>query len=497
MKHPLARMRLVALASLALAGLGAGAGCSSSEGFGNLLAGQPCDAFTIHTDPRCACCSKSPGVCTSGVTECAPEGASPTCGDPCPSGLACVEVNGKHVCGTESKCDGEPRQACGACGVSTRTCENGTWSAWSECTGQGECSPGAVEGCGTGKTRTCDGTCHFGECVSECSPGQTDTVSCGNCGTSTRTCDANGVWGQYSACSGEGACSPGSVTSCNGGTQACDASCQYGPCLECQPGRTDTIQCATCQTQTRTCDSNGRWGAYGECVDSGACRPGDTRSCAGGQQTCTSSCEWSSCVPFECQPGTPLVTSCGLCGTQTTPCNADGTYGTPGGCESQGVCTPGATQLCGTNGIQVCDQACAWESCLPIECTSGDSETEACGLCGTRSRSCENGRWTAFSACADAGVCSPNAKQSCGNGGTQTCGKSCQWGQCLGQTCDGSFVQSCGVCGIQTRTCQNGVWSPFSACTGERDCIPGTTRTCNGDSGTQACNFQCFWDACQ
>lgn len=57
-------------------------------------------------------------------------------------------------------------------------------------------------------------------------------------------------------------------------------------------------------------------------------------------------------------------------------------------------------------------------------------------------------------------------------------------------------MQSCGVCGIQTRTCSNGVWSSFSGCTGERDCIPGTSESC-GDGGTRSCNFQCFWDTCQ
>jgi hypothetical protein len=52
------------------------------------------------------------------------------------------------------------------------------------------------------------------------------------------------------------------------------------------------------------------------------------------------------------------------------------------------------------------------------------------------------------------------------------------------------------VCGIQTRVCNNGNWSAFSACNGERDCIPGTSEDCGGGT-SRSCNFQCFWDACQ
>jgi hypothetical protein len=43
----------------------------------------------------------------------------------------------------------------------------------------------------------------------------------------------------------------------------------------------------------------------------------------------------------------------------------------------------------------------------------------------------------------------------------------------MGQPCNGPLSQSCGHCGTQTRTCDNGVLSPWQDCTGETPVPPG------------------------
>lgn len=84
-------------------------------------------------------------------------------------------------------------------------------------------------------------------------------------------------------------------------------------------------------------------------------------------------------------------------------------------------------------------------------CVSGQTRTDACGNCGTR---------------------------------TRTCGQNCQWGQwgtCSGQgTCAPGAVQTrdCRDCGTQSRTCSSRCqWSDFDACEGP-----------DPDSGNRACD---------
>ncbi len=89
---------------------------------------------------------------------------------------------------------GTEERDCGRCGTQSRTCNSGTWSGWSTCSGQGECEPGAtdVEACGTGKSRTltCGNSCEWipGQCVNGSNGG-------GNTGTTGNACDDNGDCG--------------------------------------------------------------------------------------------------------------------------------------------------------------------------------------------------------------------------------------------------------------------------------------------------------------
>jgi hypothetical protein len=390
---PLARS--VSIAGALLGGLLGlfGAGCSSSEGLGNLLAGQACDAFTITTDPRCACCSERGGFCTSGLSECAPEDASPTCGNRCPEGLSCnKQPDGKSICGQKTECVGQRQQACGNCGAQNRTCEAGEWSRWSTCEDEGECAAGSSE-------------------------------------------------------------------RCSGGSRTCDAQCSWGECEQC------------------------------------ACDPGDTQECSGGEQQCNGNCQWGQCVQYACQTGETQEQACGNCGTQTLTCTANHTW-SAGACQDEGECAAGDFQACGGGTYHECSAKCAWSACAAVTCTPGGSETEACGNCGSRSRECVRGEWTAFGACKNAGVCAPNDSQACGNGGTQTCNNACNWNACTGQKCDGSSVELCGNCGFHSRTCSNGTWSAYGACNGERDCLPGAEKAC-GAGMTQTCGLDCYWAACQ
>lgn len=63
--------------------------------------------------------------------------------------------------------------------------------------------------------------------------------------------------------------------------------------------------------------------------------------------------------------------------------------------------------------------------------------TQGCGNCGTQSRVCNGGQWSAWSACMNPGDCAPGAVQACGNNGSQSCTAQCKWGSCQpgGPTC--------------------------------------------------------------
>ncbi len=247
--------------------------------------------------------------------------------------------------------------------------------------------------------------------------------------------------------------------------------------------------CGNCGSQSRTCDK-GNWSAWGACVGQGACAPNGTQSCGmNGTQTCIAQCQWGDCVGQTCLG--PIAQGCDNCGTQSRACN-NGVWSAWGSCANQGVCVPNATQACGTGGTQTCDPAsCQWGACV----TCSGSSSQACGNCGTQSRTCNGGVWSAWGQCTGQGVCSWGANQSCGSGGTQTCNAQCQWGDCTGQTCSGPSTQACGSCGTQSRTCNNGAWSAWGACSGQGVCAPNATQAC-GSSGTQTCNAQCTWGDC-
>lgn len=260
------------------------------------------------------------------------------------------------------------------------------------------------------------------------------------------------------------------------------------PSEKCEGARDEA--CGNCGTRTRTCN-DGVWSDWGACVGQGACTPNATESCeGGGTRTCGSRCQWDACEPKKPCEG-PASEACGNCGTRARTCGKSGNWSDWSACTGEGVCELNTTEACGAGGTRTCVAGCQWGSCTGQTCTG--PSTESCGKCGTRTRSCDNGTWSSWSACTGEGTCAPSATQACGTGGTQTCNATCQWGGCTDQTCSGSSTQTCGTCGTQSRTCSNGIWSSWSTCA-ECSCPdpnacparPHATATCVG-----TCGFTC------
>ena len=100
-------------------------------------------------------------------------------------------------------------------------------------------------------------------------PGRTEMVSCGMCGTLTRFCTSARVW-EAGACEGESG--------------------------ECVPGSSRSAACGMCGTTTERCGETCAW-APGACTDEGECAPGamgrTTEGCMAGQDRparCSDAC---------------------------------------------------------------------------------------------------------------------------------------------------------------------------------------------------------------
>jgi hypothetical protein len=154
----------------------------------------------------------------------------------------------------------------------------------------------------------------------------------------------------------------------------------------------------------------------------------------------------------------------------------------------------GATPLCGTPPAATTPiDSPAPPALLGVACIGFGSQP--CGNCGVQTRQCVNGAWQAWSRCNGEGACAPGVSQPCGSMGTQVCANSCQWSACTGQICYGPATQNCGQCGTQSRTCDNGSWSEWSACTNQGECALAVMRHC-GSGGAQVCGPSCQWSAC-
>ncbi len=173
--------------SLAFALLGAllglfGAGCSSSEGVGNLLAGQACDSFTINTDPHCACCSTRGGSCISGRHRV----RTPTALPPRAATVA-------------------PR-VCRASPSTVNRCAAKRANAWAR-----PSKPAATAAPRPAPAKTAN----FRRGPSAKTKANAQPAQASAATAAARTCDARCSWGKCEQC----ACSPGDTQECEGGEQ--------------------------------------------------------------------------------------------------------------------------------------------------------------------------------------------------------------------------------------------------------------------------------------
>jgi hypothetical protein len=456
-------------------GTPAGSDCDDNDKNVTITARRACDSACASGNEQCVMgawgecdaptdCSCTPGedrqikcgMCGMQTQHCGPKGQWADMGT----------CSGEGVCGPGGK---EDRGACGLCGKATRTClETCQWDM-DLCTGEGECTAGDSESepqscgvCGTEKTRSrsCSTSCawdawsDWGACskVPGCSPNTQDTDSqgCGNCAsgmqTRNRSCGTDcswGGWGTWGGCSGATGCNP---------TTAPEQ--QDAPCGNCDLGS---------RSRLRSCNSSCAWtlwGAWGGCTNGGVCAATDapqngTQMCGNCNQgtqthsrTCAATCTWNNWGGWgmcsgagACKPTDPAQTdtqSCGQClGTQnrTRGCGsacAWNTWGAWGGCSGAGACKPG-----------------------------DPPQTQACGNCGTQSRTCDTASctWNAYGACTGQGVCAPTATDTTsrfcsvlGNNywcpldatqpGSRTCAADCTWGAWGWGACNGDEICS-------------------------------------------------------
>jgi hypothetical protein len=140
---------------------------------------------------------------------------------------------------------------------------------------------------------------------------------------------------------------------------------------------------------------------------------------------------------------------------------------------------------CGSGDMRTCSAQCQWGACSGQTCTG--PTTQAFGNCGTQSRTCDNGAWSSFGACAGEG-CAPNSMQACA-GGTQTCNAECQWGACVPATCASVGWQ----CGSDSDGCGGRFNCP--ACPPRQRCDT-TSHTCELACSCPALSICCEPGVC-
>lgn len=199
----------------------------------------------------CASGTCAGGQCTGacsppGATQCSGNGLQTCTGGSWGSPAACVDQT--CVAGTDggAGCTGvcAPGQmnavACGNCGTDTESCgPAGTWVSGT-CTGQGVCTPNAMQNCNVYGTQTCSASCAWGAC--SCAAAPVCTPNAKQCsGSNVQTCSECGQWGSAVACGSGQTCSDGGVcvtpppppscapggagmTNCGSGSTSCCAS---------------------------------------------------------------------------------------------------------------------------------------------------------------------------------------------------------------------------------------------------------------------------------
>ncbi|HLC65098.1 MAG TPA: MopE-related protein [Candidatus Nanoarchaeia archaeon] len=332
-----------------------------------------------------------------------------------------------------------------------------------------------------------------------CTPGQTQTQPCGNCGSQTRTCQSNGQWGSYGVCTGQGVCSPGSSQlqgcgNCGTQTRTCQSTCQwgsYGTCNNqgpCSPGTTQTVSCDTglpgiCEEgeQSRTCQSSCQWGAYGTCVQinpptTEVCNDEDD-DCDGAEDEVCYTCIGDT-IPTTMNTGQTQAVSVTVRNDGSVPWTAAANY-------RLGSQNPQDNVIWGLNRVLINPA---------VTVSENQQYTFNFNIVAPSSTGTYPNFWRMLKE-GEFWFLPPN----CGNDVTITAAPVCTPGQ--------TQTQPCGNCGTQTRTCQsNGQWGSYGACTGQGPCGPGQqeSRGCGTDVGecvagteTRTCAGNCQWGTYQ
>jgi hypothetical protein len=161
----------------------------------------------------------------------------------------------------------------------------------------------SAEGCTQCRVKTCTENCAWSECSGQgaCSPNS--HRPCGNCNLGSQTCLDDCTFGP---CSGGGTCAPTSTMPCGQcGTSTCDSTCNWSGCLGehgCRPG--DSRACGYCLIGHQSCWDNCEWSA---CADGGLCEPNAVMSCiysyCDASKRCNAFCDWEMCTPTASPPG--------------------------------------------------------------------------------------------------------------------------------------------------------------------------------------------------
>ncbi len=443
-------------------------------------------------------------------------------------------------------CTGAAQTACGNCGTQTRTCVNGTWSAFGACTGEGVCSPGATQSCSiTGGTETCSAACAWSACTcpsaatacgTSCVTEASDVHNCGACGSDCAllphvagagaACSAGrctyGCAPGYADCGATGAGCATSLAaatscgacgvSCAGAAPVCattsDAGTTYGCATVCAaPAPTLCgTSCVDLQSSSESCGACGSACSGGMVCQAGVC------VCATGQHLCngtcvsnasTNSCGSTSCIACPAPVGGTATcdgTGCGsacpaadvLCGAACVDEQSDSAN--CGGCGAAFACQGGSTCQAGTcacpSGTHACSGACvsnlAVTSCGPTSCAMCPAPTGGTATCD--GNACGEGCTTAGQTpCNGACVDEQTTTGSCGGcGATFACtgGETCQAGKCACPT--GSTL--CGTTCVNEQTNSQNCGGCGLACSGGFSCQAGA---CVCAAGNLICDGTC------
>lgn len=295
-------------------------------------------------------------------------------------------------------CTGTSTELCGLCGLQTRTCTNGAWSAWAACGGEGACLPGETRACGTDSLQTCGSSCQWMECgctgdrtlcASTCAPLQTDIHHCGSCGNDCAllpnvaigTTGCTGGRCTYSCvpgsvdCAGSGqGCTPSATSVCGGGVGSGGGSVNPGGGRggEAGNGNGDGNGGTSGGGTGGRSGGGGRAGGGGGGVGGGGVRGGGGSAASGTGGVAATG-------------GIPATGGAPATGGSSTGGASTGGVGT-GGRATGGVSgSGGAVSTGGAAGV----------------CQSGDMRCS-----GAAAQTCSGGQWSTTATCASAATCS-------------------------------------------------------------------------------------------